>query len=197
MCRLWLLMTIFVSCLTHASVNDDLYKALSMQKAFSADFSQQVTDSKHKIIASSKGSVAFDRLTPGFLMHTTDPDESVIMYKKDGIYFYDAFLNQLTISPVQAFLNSPFALILISDKKELDDYSIKYKDGSYTLIPKKKNADIKSFSLRFDDNVLKQVQAHMTSDDISIYDFINIKDSVDVSALEYAFPDDAEIADDR
>lgn len=191
---------LFCLCLSSAvlaSVNDDLYKKLSSFDALKANFEQKVLDSTQKEIATSLGTIAIDKKSLGFLMHTYEPDETVIMYKDDGVYLYDSFLNQVNIYNKDGFNKSPFALINIKDKKELDLYTIDFKDNCFILSPKQINSDIKSFSLAFNGSLIIEVKAFMQSGDINIYTLSNVQNSVEPSDLKYTIPTDAEVSDDR
>ena len=191
---------LFCLCLSQAvlaSVNDDLYKKLSSFDALKANFEQKVLDSEQQVIATSKGTIALDKKSMGFLMHTIEPDETVIMYKDDGVYLYDSFLNQVNIYNKDGFNKSPFALINIKDKKELDLYTIAFLDNCFVLKEKMANSDIKSFSLAFDGALIVEVKAFMQSGDINIYTLSNVQNSALPSDLLYTIPQDAEVSDDR
>jgi len=118
---------------------------LAQFRTLQARFEQTVVNEKGKTLETSSGIVYLER--PGkFHWNYTKPYEQVIVGDGSKVWFYDKDLEQVTIRRVEKALGSAPALILGSDAKVDENFTVTEdgsKDGAewVTLTPKEaKNA---------------------------------------------------------
>lgn len=191
-----LLYVLGVFC-TDAVADDqsELKKLLSSFNAFSASFTQNVIKQDRTELASSKGTISLKK-PDNLMMYTSEPDEQVLFTRDNNVYFYDPFVNQVSIFNKSQMSNSPFILLTSNDAREWDNYEVKRHDGEYVLTPKKRG-EIKSLSLDFSGDTLSKISIAMSDGNINTYVLSGQKKTVDDSVFEYSIPADAEVDDER
>lgn len=183
----------------------ELRSRLESITSFSANFYQDVSDPDGKQVNESKGTIALKRPS-SFMMHTTEPDELALYTRKDGIYYYDAGLNQLSIFDLSNLTAGPFVLLLKSDAETFSKYQISQDGDRFTLIPLKPQ-EVQSITISFDPKKVKingkdaysldSITIRMDDGNNNFYRFSNQQTSVSRNAFDYNVPKDAEIDDER
>jgi chaperone LolA len=127
------------------AAREALDQYLAQFRTLQAQFEQTVINEKGKTMETSSGKVYLER--PGkFHWYYTKPYEQVIVGDGSKVWFYDKDLEQVTIRRVEKALGSAPALILGSDAKVDENFTVTEdgsKDGAdwVTLMPKEpKNA---------------------------------------------------------
>lgn len=127
------------------AAREALDEYLAQFRTLQAQFEQTVVNEQGKTLETSSGIVYLER--PGkFRWNYTKPYEQVIVGDGSKVWFYDRDLEQVTIRRVEKALGSAPALILGSDARVDDNFTVTEdgsKDGAewVTLTPKEaKNA---------------------------------------------------------
>ena len=85
-----------VSFQASADTKEELQSKLSTLNALSSTFSQTVTRKDGSLVSKSSGRLSLKK-PDKFMLHTTSPDEQVLFTKGSSVYFYDPFVNQVSI----------------------------------------------------------------------------------------------------
>ena len=186
---------IFSISVGFASPKDDLKERLQSFKALSSSFEQEVIKADGSIVSTSKGRLLVskpDRL----MMHTETPDEQYLFTKGDAVYFYDPFVNQLSIFSVADLNTAPFLLLNSDDKKIWDQYEVKSQGQSFTLRPHS-SKEFKEIELKFKDNMLERLVIFMKDGNKNIYKLSSQSSQVNLKDFDISIPEDAEVDDER
>lgn len=183
----------------------ELRSRLDSIKSFSASFVQDVSDDDGKQVNESRGMLYLKR-PASFMMHTKEPDELALYTKKDGIYYFDASLNQLSIYDLSNLVAGPFVLLLKSDDATFLKYDIRQDGDRFTLIPLK-SEEIQSITISFDPKKIKidgkdaysldSITIRMDDGNNNFYRFSNQSSTVSDKNFDFNVPNDAEIDDER
>lgn len=179
----------------HADPMHDLQKSLSNFNALSCDFTQEVYKADGAKLSESQGRLLISK-PDKLLMHTQSPDEQYLLTKDNAVYFYDPFVNQVTIFSVSDLNTAPFLLLNSNDKKLWNKYEVIKVDGGYTLKAKDKG-DLKTITLKFSGNVLNTLSLSMRNGNVNTYKLNNQSTNVNVNDFFVDIPDDAEVDDER
>lgn len=186
---------IFSISVGFASPKDDLKERLQSFKALSSSFEQEVIKADGSIVSTSKGRLLVskpDRL----MMHTETPDEQYLFTKGDAVYFYDPFVNQLSIFSVADLNTAPFLLLNSDDKKLWDQYEVKSQGQSFTLRPHS-SKEFKEIELKFKDNMLERLVIFMKDGNKNIYKLSSQSSQVNLKDFDISIHEDAEVDDER
>lgn len=186
---------IFSISVGFASPKDDLKERLQSFKALSSSFEQEVIKADGSMVSTSKGRLLVskpDRL----MMHTETPDEQYLFTKGDAVYFYDPFVNQLSIFSVADLNTAPFLLLNSDDKKLWDQYEVKSQGQSFTLRPHS-SKEFKEIELKFKDNMLERLVIFMKDGNKNIYKLSSQSSQVNLKDFDISIPEDAEVDDER
>lgn len=183
--------------LASAVLADDatqLRQKLSAMQALSADFSSEAVRSDGGKSESS-GKLALKR-PDKMILHTLSPDETVLYTKGDDIFYFDPFVNQLSIYKRSAGNTSPFLLLTDHSDALWKNYEVKGDNGNYTVISKQ-GGDIVSMDLQFDGDKIKTLILKMKDGTVNSYFLSNVASTASDADFSVQIPDDAEIDDER
>ncbi|MFT5814402.1 MAG: outer membrane lipoprotein carrier protein [Psychroserpens sp.] len=135
--------------------NADNSKSVLMAKLakiefFSAEFTQQIFDEAGNELQQGSGLLSVSK--PNLVnWQTTLPDESLIVSDGENLWFYDPFVEQVSVYTLEsAIANTPILLITSNDEKLWQDYSVnQLTDNRYLVTAKNDNARVKSLELSF------------------------------------------------
>ncbi len=186
-------------CLTSlnamADAKSDLKDKLSRFDAMSADFTQTVNGKLGEVVSTTKGTIALKK-PDSLMMHTMEPDEQVLFTKNKEVYFFDPFINQVSIFDKKDLFTSPFMLLTSRDNSVWKQYEVVFSGSEYRLTPSQK-ADVKSISVKFSGNDVKKLSISLKDGNVNHYEFTNISHNVDNDDFFYHIPEDAQIDDER
>ena len=186
----------FVGSLALADTTAELKAKIAKYSALQSDFSQVVKRGNGEVVSNSEGTLALAR-PDSLMMHTYSPDEQYLFTRGNDVYFFDPFINQVTIFDKKDLYTSPFMLLTSDSEAVWSGYTVIRKGDEYTLTPKKpgeftrialvftKNGDISSISITLKDG------------NTNTYTLKNISYHVDADAFIYHVPEDAQIDDER
>jgi outer membrane lipoprotein carrier protein len=188
-----------VSMLTHAqSVKEELQGQLAQLKPFSADFTQTVTSAEGDNLSTAKGSMQLQRPNQ-FRWETTSPDEQLIVSNGKSLWFYNPFVEQVSIYSLKdAIANTPFMLIAGTEQSAWKDYRVTKTSGVYTVITPNDPAATK-FTLQFKQGEISQFSVQEQQGQNSQFVLTNHKtmNKMDPALFNFIIPEDTDIDDQR
>lgn len=179
---------------------EPLQQKISGIEEFKANFVQQIQAPDGVLLTEAEGFLALRR-PEAFMLHTTGADELYLYSRDDGVYYYDPFVNQLTIMPLSALWRTPFALLLSDDPDVWQRYKVsELKTGAVYVIEPAAAAggsDFVKIELNFAGQFLSSLKVWFQDGNCNIYDFRaqRLQTAVEDFALE--LPPDVETADER
>ncbi|SPY77043.1 P20 [Providencia rustigianii] len=130
-----------------ADASQDLQDRLSKVNSFQASFTQKVTSPEGDLIQEGVGDLWIERPNL-FNWNMTSPDESVLVSDGKNLWFYNPFVEQVTVTNLSdATQDTPFLLITRNNPQDWKQYSIIQQGNNFDLKPKQTNGTLKSFSI--------------------------------------------------
>lgn len=184
-----------VSFQASADTKEELQSKLSTLNALSSTFLQTVTIKDGSLVSKSSGRLSLKK-PDKFMLHTTSPDEQVLFTKGNTVYFYDPFVNQVSIFDKQELYSSPFMLLTTKSESVWGQYEVAKVDNSYVL--KAKNpGQVVSIKLEFQGDLVSDLYVQLKDGNTNHYTLSQVKTQVSDSSFEYKIPEDAQIDDER
>ena len=184
-----------VSFQASADTKEELQSKLSTLNALSSTFSQTVTRKDGSLVSKSSGRLSLKK-PDKFILHTTSPDEQVLFTKGSSVYFYDPFVNQVSIFDKQELYSSPFMLLTTKSESVWGQYEVAKVGNSYVL--KAKNpGQVVSIKLEFQGDLVSDLYVRLKDGNTNRYTLSQVKTQVSDSSFEYKIPEDAQIDDER
>ena len=173
----------------------DLKAKLNAFNEFSASFVQEVTDKSGQEVMCSNGIIALQKPAK-FMLHTLNPDEQVLFCAGNDIYFYDPFVNQVSIFSRSELSASPFILLSDMSDNVWANYDVRHENGVYIITPNRQG-DIVNLRLSFKGSDIDTISLVMKDGNINTYKLSDGRRSADPQVFEYKIPEDAEVDDER
>ena len=178
-----------------ADTKEELQSKLSTLNALSSTFSQTVTRKDGSLVSKSSGRLSLKK-PDKFMLHTTSPDEQVLFTKGSSVYFYDPFVNQVSIFDKQELYSSPFMLLTTKSESVWGQYEVAKGGNSYVL--KAKNpGQVVSIKLEFQGDLVSDLYVKLKDGNTNRYTLSQVKTQVSDSSFDYKIPEDAQIDDER
>lgn len=143
----------------HVAVNaiekSNAYKSELMAKLakidfFSASFAQVIFDEAGNELQQGNGLISVSKPN---LVHwqTVMPDESLIVSDGENLWFYDPFVEQVSVYTLEsAIANTPILLITSNNEQLWQDYTVsQLTDNRYLVTATNENSRVKSLELSF------------------------------------------------
>ena len=184
-----------VSFQASADTKEELQSKLSTLNAFSSTFSQTVTRKDGSLVSQSSGRLALKK-PDKFMLHTTSPDEQVLFTKGNTVYFYDPFVNQVSIFDKQELYSSPFMLLTSKSESVWGQYEVA-KDGNGYVLKAKNPGQVVSIKLELQGDLVSELYVQLKDGNTNHYTLSQVKTQVSDSSFEYKIPEDAQIDDER
>lgn len=139
------------------SAKQALQAKLATIDGFSADFIQRVIDSEGQVIANGEGQLTVEK--PNKVnWHTTSPDETLIIANGETLWFYDPFIEQVSVYDFdQALANTPILLLSSNNETLWDGYRVIQVESSFVIESLNEQSHVKSLQLKFDNERLDQL----------------------------------------
>ncbi len=182
----------------NSQATSELQKRLALISEYKANFTQTVRSPKGKVIQESIGT--FEMKRPNlFRMDVKAPQENIIVSDGKNLWFYDPFVEQVTVNWVEdAVNNTPFVLLTNNNAKNWQQYQVSQDMDNFVLKPQSHQSNIKKFSIRITSNgVLKGFSTIEKSGQSNLYLLNNISNSVTKNAFTFTVPKNAELDDQR
>lgn len=180
-----------------------LLERLNSLTTLSADFSQQVTDINGELVQQLHGNMALAR--PNLLHWQTDaPDETLMIADGKSLWYYNPFVEQVTIyNQANAVSQSPLLLLLDGESDAWQDYDVKAEANSFALQPKPDAESSQSLQLVFAEQGPAASLTRIILDDgqgqISTIDLENVKlnQSLSETLFQFELPAGVDVDDQR
>ena len=173
----------------------ELKNMLDSMGAFSAEFTQIIEKPNGTNSLASKGVIYLKR-PDKMMMHTEDPDEQFLYTKNSSIYYYDPFVNQVTIFDSKKIDNSPFFLLVSENEDFWDKYTVTKEPFGYRLESKKKN-EMLNMDIVMDGKDICSIRIVMKDGNTNVYKLKSLKQTVDDAVFNYTLPKEVEVDDQR
>ena len=178
-----------------ADTKSELQAKLSTLNALSSTFSQTVTRKDGSLVSQSSGRLALKK-PDKFMLHTTSPDEQVLFTKGNTVYFYDPFVNQVSIFDKQELYSSPFMLLTSKSESVWGQYDVE-KAGNAYVLKAKNQGQVVSIKLELQGELVSELYVQLKDGNTNHYTLSQVKPQVSDSSFEYKIPEDAQIDDER
>ncbi len=160
----------------------DLMAKLAKINFFSAKFSQKIFDESGTELQEGSGQLSVSK--PNLVnWETKSPDESLIVSDGSNLWFYDPFVEQVSVYALEsAIANTPILLITNNDPKLWQDYNVSQLDDNRYLIQAiKENARVKSLELAFEHN--DSAEKNSTSEKLVAFNILDATGQLSVISL--------------
>ena len=192
---------------TFAQAADDaaarLNKVLLGLKSMQADFSQQTTDGKGRVIQAQTGRMSVKR--PGlFRWETLKPSSQLVTTNGNDLWIYDPELLQATKQKLDHQVGNTPALLLSGDPRLLNEsFVISEEQGSaseqvFLLKPRAKDALFDNLRVRFKGSQLQQMALADSLGQKTDIRFLNVKvnPALPSSLFEFTPPKGVDVIDE-
>ena len=169
---------------------------------FSAEFSQKIFDEAGIELQQGSGQLSVSK--PNLVnWQTILPDESLIVSDGSNLWFYDPFVEQVSVySLANAIANTPILLITSNDEKLWQDYNVsQLSDNRYLISANNDNARVKSLELTFAEDVnnveLSAFNILDVTGQLSVITLSNHHEKPDTSLFTFTVPEGVYLDDQR
>lgn len=178
----------------------ELKSRLEALTGFSAHFKQELTDTNDVVMTVGEG-VLYLLRPHHFLMHSKTPDELAFFTQGNDLYYYDAAVNQLTISSLAGLSTNPLMLLADVGNVSWDDYEVR-REGEFFIVVPRNSQDVRNLILAFSQDgsgpsYLSALTIRMDDGTTNFYLFTKPSFEVDPSVFDFPLPADVEIDDLR
>lgn len=177
----------------------ELQNKLNVFDGYQANFKQVVTDIEANIIHQADGKLVFKQ--PGkFIWEVTAPEEELLISNGRYVWWYNPFVEQVSIFDVQqAVTQTPFALLVSKDPSIWKQFSISKENNIYVITPVDlSQAQVIKLTLTIIDNDLEKIVITSRSQQVSEYtlsDQSKFKPQEDM--FEFEMPAGIDVDDQR
>lgn len=177
----------------------ELQNKLNVFDGYQANFKQVVTDIEANIIHQADGKLVFKQ--PGkFIWEVTAPEEELLISNGQYVWWYNPFVEQVSIFDVQqAVTQTPFALLVSKDPSIWKQFSISKENNIYVITPVDlSQAQVIKLTLTIIDNDLEKIVITSRSQQVSEYtlsDQSKFKPQEDM--FEFEMPAGIDVDDQR
>lgn len=192
------------TAVVQADAKSKLMKKLANLHHFSANFSQQVVSESGEVLAQSSGELAISK--PNLAnWHTQMPDELAIVSDGKDVWFYNPWIEQVSVYALSAAIaKTPILLLTSKDKSLWQQYEVTQlaNNDSFVISANDINSQIKSLTLVFDNESSGQLSQFSFLDatgqlsNITLSDF-NAVQKPEPSLFTFDVPEGVQIDDQR
>ncbi|MDV6315177.1 outer membrane lipoprotein chaperone LolA [Idiomarina sp. HP20-50] len=113
------------------SDKQELQRLLKQTQSLSAEFEQKVKDEQGAVLQTLSGTLKLKR-PANLYWHTRQPDESVMVANGNKVWYYNPFVEQVTVYAQQDMVDdSPLLLVLDSNGKQWENYTVRAEGTRY------------------------------------------------------------------
>jgi len=119
---------------------------------FTADFTQEVVSELGELLEQSSGKLAISK--PNLAnWHTQEPDELAIVSDGRDVWFYNPWIEQVSVYSLSAAIaKTPILLLTSKDESLWQQYNVSQLNNSFVISAKDPNSQIKNLTLVFSTN---------------------------------------------
>ena len=190
---------LFAQSLSAEPVETELRKLLADYDGFSAKFSQTVKDADQNVLHKASGKLVFKQ--PGkFRWQVTNPEEELLLSNGDSLWWYNPFLEQVSIfDAAEAVATTPFALLVSNKDETWNRFVIEKVESGFVITPKDADASqVVKLAVHFDKFLLTQIVITDRTQQMSAYQLTKHKFDKDFKHdFDFVIPNDIDIDDQR
>lgn len=185
----------------HSSeIKADLMAKLSQIQYISAEFTQVVVSDLGETLQEAKGTITISK--PDLInWHTTEPDETLIVSNGKNLWFYDPFIEQVSLySFDKSIANTPVLLLTSEDPSLWNNFKVTQEEvGKYLIKSLAVDSQIKSLTLTFEKERLSQLSILDSTGQLSHIRLLNIDFTTkpDDSLFDFIVPEGVMLDDQR
>lgn len=140
---------IVVSTVTLEASKKLLRSKLETLNFFTANFTQEVVSEAGELLEQSSGNLAISK--PNLAnWHTKEPDELAIVSDGNDVWFYNPWIEQVSVYSLSAAIaKTPILLLTSKDETLWQQYSVSQLNDRFVISAKDPNSQIKSLTLVF------------------------------------------------
>lgn len=136
------------------SDKQELQRLLKQTQSLSAEFQQQVKDEQGAVLQTLSGRLKLKR-PANLYWHTKKPDETVMVANGSKVWYYNPFVEQVTVYAQQDMVDdSPLLLVLDSHGTQWKNYQVR-SEGSRYFVEHVTNGS--QLELAFTDETLTEI----------------------------------------
>lgn len=136
------------------SDKQELQRLLKQTQSLSAEFEQKVKDEQGAVLQTLSGTLKLKR-PANLYWHTRQPDESVMVANGNKVWYYNPFVEQVTVYAQQDMVDdSPLLLVLDSNGKQWENYTVR-SEGTRYFVEHATNGS--QLELAFNDEKLTEI----------------------------------------
>ena len=177
----------------------ELQNKLNVFDGYQANFKQVVTDIEANIIHQADGKLVFKQ--PGkFIWEVTAPEEELLISNGRYVWWYNPFVEQVSIFDVQqAVTQTPFALLVSKDPSIWKQFRINKENDNYVVTPVDlSQAQVIKLTLTIIDNDLEEIVITSRSQQVSEYTLSEqSKFNPQADMFEFEMPAGIDVDDQR
>jgi outer membrane lipoprotein carrier protein len=180
-----------------------LRQKLAAVSDFSSVFEQTVSDQDGKVLQQSKGSLAVSKPNK-VRWHTAQPDDSLIVSDGQALWFYDPFIEQVSVYGLtSAVANTPMLLLSSNDEQHWQNYHvIQHSAQSFDIVALDADSQVKTLTVYFSGQNIEKFSIVDATGQLSQINLSNVKrldlaDQNNVTMFEFTVPDGVELDDQR
>lgn len=190
---------------TKTAVSAQLAKEKLMAKLakinfFTADFNQETVDEEGGLVQKGAGNLAMSKPN---LVHwqTLEPDETLIISNGKTLWFYDPFIEQVTLYQLEkAIANTPILLLTNESESIWQGYRVTQQStNTFDVVSLSQESQIKTLTLHFDGDLLKQFSMLDATGQLSHFHLSHVNNQMepDKSLFEFIVPQGTQVDDQR
>jgi outer membrane lipoprotein carrier protein len=179
---------------------ETLRARLSQIDTLQAEFTQQVFDERDQLQEELSGDLYLKR--PHYLRWETEqPDHSIMVADGDSVWYYNAFIEQMSIfDQAQNLEQNPMLVLLSDDDQAWADFTVSEHDGLWVIEEADATVSGVSLAVGFDDNEsIDTLRIDDGQGQISVFTLsaVKLNQGLDDSQFELDVPQGTEVDDQR
>lgn len=182
---------------TESDVKQALQQRLESMQSMTANFEQTVTADSGDVLQTLTGELSLQRPNK-MRWKTNPPDDTLMIANGDTVWYYNPFVEQVTIyQQTDATQNSPMLLLMTGTTEQWSDYHVQQQaDGTYQIDAKDGSSQL---ALDFNNGVLNHIylqQAQGDSIELALSE-VTLNDPLPSNVFEFDVPAGVDVDDQR
>jgi len=178
----------------------ELRNKLATIDTLTADFEQQVFDERGELQETLNGELTLKR--PHFLRwETSYPDHSIMVADGEAVWYYNAFVEQLSIfDQAQNLEQNPMLVLLSDDEEAWQRFNVSYEDSFWHVRERDATYAQVSLAVAFDgEDTLKTLRIDDGQGQVSVFDLsaVTLNTAIDDTLFSVEVEEHIEIDDQR
>ena len=178
----------------------ELRSKLATINNLTADFEQQVFDERGELQETLSGELTLQR--PHFLRwETSYPDHSIMVADGEAVWYYNAFVEQLSIfDQAQNLEQNPMLVLLSDDEDAWQQFDVSYDDNFWHVRERDATYAQVSLAVAFDeDDTLQTLHIDDGQGQVSVFELssVTLNTLIDDTVFSVEVDDHIEIDDQR